>query len=97
MEGSDHQEPKMCEMTRTMDTRWIILGPGKPPQHIDNWTQFRVGIKEKREHGTWLLQLIDAENNNVGDPFTAVKTALCNSQEEVDAALGTRLAGIRDR
>mmetsp|Transcript_29106 Transcript_29106/g.47057 ORF Transcript_29106/g.47057 Transcript_29106/m.47057 type:complete len:110 (-) Transcript_29106:179-508(-) len=54
MEASDDEKRKMRETTLTMDTRLIILGPGEPPQHADNWTQFRVTIKEKRQHDTWL-------------------------------------------
>ena len=95
----EHGKDKKCkarESAPTVDTRWIILGPGEPPQHADTWVQFRVIIKEQRADGTWLLQLVNAENTNVGNPFTTTKPSLYKSQEEGDAALNARLAGVRE-
>ena len=97
MEHSEDKKRKARESAPTVDTRWIILGPGEPPQHADTWVQFRVIIKEQRADGTWLLQLVNAENTNVGNPFTTTKPSLYKSQEEADAALSARLAGVRER
>ena len=49
-----------------------------------------------REDGTWLLQLVSSENTSIGNPFIATKPALYKTQEEADAALSARLAGLRD-
>ena len=54
MEHSEDRKRKQRQSEPTVDTRWIVLGPGKPPQHSDTWVQFRTIIKERREDGTWL-------------------------------------------
>ena len=87
--------------------KWLFWGgilgmPGyahhsEPPQHSHTWVQFRTIIKEHREDGTWLLQLVSSENTSIGNPFTAAKPALYKTQEEANAALSARLAGLRDR
>ena len=93
MEYSEHKKHKARESAPTVDTRWMILGPGEPPQHANTWVQLREIVKEQRADGTWLLQLVNAENANVGNPFTTTNPSLYKSQEEAGAALSARLAG----
>ena len=97
MEHSEDKKRKTRETTPTVDTRWIILGPGEPPQHADMWVQFRVLIKEHHEDGSWLLQLVSPEKSKIGNPLTTTKPALYKSQEEANAALSARPAGVRER
>jgi hypothetical protein len=97
MEHIEDKKRKTRETTPTVDTSWIILGPGAPPQHANTWVQFRVLIKEQSEDGSWLLQLVSPENSEIGNPFTTTKPALYKSLEEAHAALSPRLAGVRER
>ena len=76
MDRSDDRKRKVLQSEPTVDTRWIILGPGEPPQHLDTWAQFRTVIKEQRDDGTWVLQLVSSENTTMGNPFTATKPSL---------------------
>ena len=96
MDRSEDRKCKVRQSQPTVDTRWIILGLGEPPQHLDTWAQFRTIIKEQRDDGIRVLPLVNPQNTTIGNPFTATKPAPYKTQEEADAALSARLAGLRD-